>query len=127
MAATPANYGAVPAAQPQLIQPESTFNAALPYAVGALGVGVAGGTVSLLSASSSTVLALAGAVIALVGAMGFTAVVICGVMYSGDAQGFRKNIWTVLGITAGQAMAEVLGQIARAVVENVVKGFFERK
>jgi len=99
---------------------ETTFQAATPYAVAALGIGTAGAVMAI--ASTSTAAIIAGSFFALAGVFVFYGVVLCGIEHSGDPKGFRENVGRYVTVTAAAGLTEWIATIARIALIELIFG-----
>lgn len=102
------------------VAPTSTYNAALPYAMGTLAVGAVGATVACTASSVAVV--VSAVALALIGAIGFYGVIACGLAYRNDPEGFQENIHMFLWAAAGSAIAEIIQIVAREVLVGLIRG-----
>lgn len=108
-----------------MAQPVSTFNTALPYGIATLAVGVAGLAVAVTATSTAAI--VAAAIFATMGAYGFIGVVGCGIMYSGDPQGFKDNVGKAMVTMAGTALTQIITNVAQALIFDAIFGGRSRR
>lgn len=98
----------------------STFNAAIPYAIGSLSLGTMG-LVVCMSATGTAAIVM-GVVLALLGSYAFIGVVTCGLVHTGDPEGFEANVGKFMMTAASAALADVIASVAKMVLLNLIFG-----
>jgi hypothetical protein len=103
---------------------ETTFRAAVPYAL-LSATASAGGAVMAL-ACAATALKVIGILAAVMGAFAFTGVVICGLANAGDPKGFRENVGKVTATLCMQGFVEICSHVAVRVLDNLIDRMMRR-
>ncbi|NGX33835.1 MAG: hypothetical protein K1060chlam1_00176 [Candidatus Anoxychlamydiales bacterium] len=105
--------------------PKSTFKAAAPYGILALGVGAAGAVAGL--ACTATALKIIGIAGAIIGAYSFFAILICGFMNMGQPEKFKQDLPKYLGIIVGSAIADIIKNVAIETISGLIDGALGRQ
>ncbi|OGN61654.1 MAG: hypothetical protein A3F40_00495 [Chlamydiae bacterium RIFCSPHIGHO2_12_FULL_27_8] len=93
---------------------ESTFKTALPYGIVSLSAGVIGTIIAV--GATSTAIKIAAIAIALFGAWSLLATIFCGLINSGNPEGFREELpkFAVTFIASG--IADIITAVAKALI-----------
>ena len=97
---------------------ETTFRAAVPYAIGTLALGTAGAVTAV--AATSVALQIVGIAMGIIGAYGFFATLICGIVHSGEPDRFREDLPKYAATMIGSAVADIISAVVREVIANLV-------
>jgi hypothetical protein len=97
---------------------QSTFNAAIPYTVAALGTAAIGVGVALSTAS--TALSIIGVAAGIFGSIATFGIIACGFMNAGNPEKFKEELPRYVGPMVAGFGAEIIKNIALEIISSLV-------
>jgi Flp pilus assembly protein TadB len=97
---------------------QSTFNAAIPYTVAALGTAAIGVGVAL--STTSLALTIIGVAAGVFGSVATFGIIACGFMNAGNPQKFREELPKYVGPMVAAFTAEIIKNIALEIISSLV-------